>query len=321
MPNLKVLSVEGKHELAPDFFDGIDTSKCGLKKISCRDIHMLSSSWTTTIGAYTFPSVSHFEGKKIGGYMSESLLEFIFCFPSLRNLSLNDCFPMSSISWCDIRDRLPGLEEMSITKASFLSSTGIVSHESSLKHLALTKCPILSRVKAPVSLVTCALNSTAIVDRAVEELLQDCVALVMLDISHCNALSHLNMISSTLSLLNIQCGNTLVSVCMNFPLLQRIDIRGCSSLQQLVLQSDCLESLDLTMLSSLKSIEIRCPNLVALYLCGCENLKYFGRYLSDDYRPISIDILLTSCPSIRLGNGSCLGGSPVYQDYMKHQNK
>lgn len=264
----------------------------------------------------SFPSVSQVECKSIGGIAGDALLNLFYCFPSLRSLKLYDCLAVDDALLASVSDRLQMLKDVSVSKSSQLKNVEIGSTKLTIRHLTLSMCPTLSMINVPMSLISIVLSGTAVTDAAVSGVVKVCTAIILIDVSHCHALRDLTINSSTIAILNFDYSSSLRSLCVECPLLQSIGVSGCASLVQLVLCSGSICHIDLTMLKSLKCVELRCDHLQSLLACGCENMKYFGRYLSEDYKRITLGIVLASCPFLRLGNGDCLAGCPLYDEYI-----
>lgn len=309
--------IEARRVLSPDFFAGLDASSLVLSKVCLRDIGSLSSEWASAppSSALQFPSVSQFEAHSLGGCTGNAFLQLLCCFPAVRSVKMYGCFPVDDYFLAHLSDRLPLSIEIVVSRSTQLRTALINSKGRSIKHLSLSMCPILSYVTAPNSLISCALNGSAVTDRVVEEITRVCSSLILLDVSHCQALNEPVIISSTLSILKADYCISVISMHVECPLLQSFSLSGCTAMVQLVVHSSSIISIDLTMLKPLKCIELRCEYLTVLKLCGCESLKYYGRYLTEDFKRISLDTIKASCPSISFGSGSCLAGSPLYDEY------
>ena len=304
--------------LSPVFFENLDASFLILSKVCLRDIGFLSTEWVSVppSSAIQFRSVSQLEAQSIGGCTGGALLQFLSCSPALRSVKMYDCFPVDDTIVSLLSERLPLLNEIVVSRSTQLRNALFNSKNRSIKYLTLSMCPILRNVSVPTSLISCALNGTAVSDRVVEEITRVCSSLILLDVSRCQALSETIVVSSTLSILKADYCTSVVSMHVECPLLQSISMSGCTSMVQLVVHSSSINSIDLTMLKTLKCIELRCEYLKALQLCGCESLKYYGRYLTEDFKRISLDTIRAFCPSVSFGSGSCLAGSPIYDEYI-----
>ena len=326
-PKLKIVILEARPCLSPDFFEGVTESSLLLSKICFYDIGCVSSAWTCSWqGALSFPSVSQIECCAIGGFFGDALLNLLCCFPAARSVRLYDCCCVDEALLAQLSDRLTLLKDITVCKSSLLRSAHVSSRDMNLRHVNISMCPAMSVIDIPMSLMSIVLSATAVTDCTVSQILAASTALILLDVSHCHSLKDVSAVSSTLSILKVDYCSNLNSISIECPLLQSVGLAGCCALIQLVLHSNTIGVLDLTMLKPLKSIDLKCENLRFLTLCGCENLKYHGRYLCDDYKRMSLDLLLSSCPSLRFGStGACLAGSPFYDEFINyakssHQN-
>lgn len=310
------MSIEHRALLSPAVFSGLDMATVLLSKICLSNIGSLSASWAAPSVPMCCPSVSQLECRSIGGCAGTALLQLIRCFPSLRSLRMYNCLALLDDTLDYVTGNMRLLKELYVSKASQLRSVRVNSSDKNMKSLTIIKCPALSVVHVPDSLISLLLSGTAVTDVAVSNVFQTCRSLVLVDLSNCHALREPSISSATLSVLKIEYSTGLSALSIQCPLLESLKVLGCTSLVQLVVHSDSIVSLDLTMMKSLKSVEFRCEFLCNLQLCGCENLKYYGRYLSDDYRRIGLDLLMSSCPSLRFGAGAALAGSPIYDEYI-----